>query len=70
MGRIKRVKIINKKRLLVRTSILGEHTREASAVFFIESGAEGAGKFEFGVEVKLVWLRRMCVLDLRAEALC
>src|SRR5213079_18530 len=69
VSRIERVKVINEKDVLFAAGVLGKHAGEPAVVFFVESGAERAGQFEPGVQVKFVRLRRVRVFDLRAKAL-
>ena len=64
---VQRVEVIDKKNIVPGAGVLGKKAGEAAVVLFVKRGAEGAGQFEFGVQVKLVGLRGARVFDLRAE---
>ena len=67
--RVERVEVVNEKDVVPGAGILGKHAGQPAVVFPVEGRAERAGQLEPGVQVKLIGPRRVCVFDLRAEAL-
>jgi hypothetical protein len=61
------VEVMDKKDIIGGAGVFREDAGEAGIVLLVKRGAESAGKFQFGVQVKLIGLWGARLFDLRAK---